>query len=69
MSDFSDAGAAGNTTVQFVDVSAGVSDQNVGFFDSIDYCQSDPQVAVTTFYDSQSSGSAATQAAFGALAL
>ncbi|MEZ4617036.1 MAG: SdrD B-like domain-containing protein [Caldilineaceae bacterium] len=57
--DFLLPGAAGNTTVQFIDVAAGVADVDVGFYDAADYCQADPAVVVPTFYDSAYTGGAA----------
>ncbi len=61
--NFLASGAAGKTTVQFVNVTAGLAGQNVGFYDPVDYCQSDPPVAVTNLYDTQSTGAASTKAA------
>jgi uncharacterized repeat protein (TIGR01451 family) len=61
--DFLAPAAAGNTAIQFADVSSGLANKDVGFYDPIDYCQSDPAVAVTNFYDTEASGAASTQPA------
>ena len=57
------AAAGGQSTVQFVNVTAGVANVDVGFYDSVDYCQANPQVAVTNFFDSQYNGAAAAKSA------
>lgn len=61
--NFLTAGAAGNSTVHFVDLAAGLKNQDVGFYDPLDYCQPDPAVAVPTFYDTAATGGASTQSA------
>ena len=61
--DFLESGAAGATTVQFVNVSAGIANQNVGFYDPVDYCQADPEVAIAQLFDTPASGDAASQSA------
>lgn len=57
------AGAGGQSTVQFINVSAGVANVDVGFYDPVDYCQASPNLALTTFYDSQYNGAAAANSA------
>jgi len=61
------AGAGGKSTVQFINVSAGVANVDVGFYDPVDYCQSTPTLALTTFYDSQYNGVAAASSALMSL--
>ncbi len=56
-------GAGGQSTVQFVNMATGVANVDVGFYDPIDYCQTNPQVAVTKFFDSQYNGAAAARSA------
>lgn len=57
------AGAGGQSTVQFVNVATGAPNVNVGFYDPVDYCQANPQVAVANFFDSQYNGGAAARGA------
>lgn len=61
--DYLKAGAAGNTTTQFVNLSTGLFDQSVGFADPVDYCQANPSVATSMLYSTAASGAAAAQSA------
>lgn len=49
--DFLQPGAAGNTTVQFVDISSGnATNVNVGFNNPAQYCEANPDMAVPTYF-------------------
>ena len=49
--DFLQPGAAGNTTVQFVDISAGsATNVDVGFNNPAQYCEANPYMAVPSYF-------------------
>lgn len=49
--NFLQPGAAGNTTVQFVDITSGnATNVNVGFNNPAQYCQADPYMAVPSYF-------------------
>ena len=56
--DFLQPGAAGNTTVQFVDISTGnATNVNVGFNNPAQYCEANPEMAVPTYFGGTTSSS------------